>query len=78
MAKYYTLVTRDADGRWSPQFGDYSRSVVKDEKEYYLESYDYKKKDVKILTTQTDHHTDITQAIKELNDAIPTHNSRDI
>jgi hypothetical protein len=31
--QYYTLFTRDEDGKWHPQFGDYSRSVVKDEAE---------------------------------------------
>lgn len=29
--KYYTLVVWDGDG-WQPQFGDYSRAVVKQER----------------------------------------------
>ena len=30
--KYYTLISK-INGQWFPQFGDYDRSVVKDEKE---------------------------------------------
>lgn len=29
--RYFTLITKSSDGRWSPQFGDYDREVVVDE-----------------------------------------------
>lgn len=32
MARYWMLYTREANGQWYPQFGDYSRRVVDDER----------------------------------------------
>jgi hypothetical protein len=46
--KYFTLCTRD-DGGWSPQFGDYVRRVVDDERDDYRQRV--KAKDIKIITT---------------------------
>jgi hypothetical protein len=37
MPKYFTLVAREPDGRWSQQFGDYDRATVDDEKRDYAE-----------------------------------------
>lgn len=47
VANYYTLFTKEDDGKWYPQFGDYVRNVVIDE----IASYrgDYKRKDIKIV-----------------------------
>lgn len=66
-SKYYTLVTRDAEGVWSPQFGDYDRTVVKEELDYYKSSYGYKRDDIKILQTNTAYQKDISAAIESLN-----------
>lgn len=45
---YFTLATRD-DGKWSPQFGDYSRAVVAQES---TDSYsDYRRADKRIITS---------------------------
>ena len=45
---YFTLFCREKDGKWYPQFGDYSRSVVAEEAQ---DSYsrEYKAKDRKII-----------------------------
>lgn len=62
--KYYTLATR-TDGRWGPEFGDYSRSVVVQEK---ADSYadQFKGKDMKIIVSG-DTQLEINQAIATLN-----------
>jgi hypothetical protein len=31
MKKYYTLIAKEPNGRWSPEFGDFERSVVAQE-----------------------------------------------
>lgn len=67
MTKYYTLVTKDADGRWSPQFGDYVRSVVKEELAHYRESYGYKRDELKIIETSSERQQEINHAINSLN-----------
>jgi hypothetical protein len=37
---YYTLFCREPDGRWNPQFGDFSHAVVKDEaRDTYARDY---------------------------------------
>ena len=46
---YYMLFTRESDGKWSPQFGDFVRKVVVDESR---DSYrEYKGKDKQIVKT---------------------------
>jgi hypothetical protein len=35
--RYFTLLTKEPDGKWSPQFGDYDRAVVEDEQRDYKE-----------------------------------------
>jgi len=37
MTIYYTLIEK-TDGLWSPQFGDFDREVVEDEKQDYIDS----------------------------------------
>jgi hypothetical protein len=63
--RYFTLAVRD-DGRWAPQFGDYDRSVVADELNDYVDSHDYRRKDLRILTT-TDAQAAIDAAVAALN-----------
>ncbi len=47
---YYTLVTRDGDGLWSPQFGDFALSVVQDELSDYRE-HGHRRCNMRILCT---------------------------
>jgi len=62
MAKYYTLLTKDAKGDdWSIQFGDYDREVVEDEKvDSYSDCY------TKIICTHADQQS-INDAVANLN-----------
>lgn len=62
MAKaYYMLFTREGDGYWHPQFGDYSRSVVYDEvKDTYASAY--KVEDRRIRKLPDDSHSAVLLA----------------
>jgi hypothetical protein len=65
MRQYFTLAVRNlCDNKWSPEFGDYSRSVVKSELEDFRRNYSASR--LKILAT-TDNQEDITAAIVALN-----------
>jgi hypothetical protein len=61
--KYYTLCIR-FDGKWSPEFGDYSREVVQEE----METESYLRKNMRIITTGA-RQSDITTAVASLNSA---------
>lgn len=66
---YYTLITRDWDneagemGPWSPQFGDYDRETVQDEREEYLN--EYSSRDVKIIMSKDDQASINARVAKE-------------
>jgi hypothetical protein len=65
MAKqYFTLVIFE-NGSWAPQFGDYVRSVVQDERDDYRE-HDVLLKHMKIIKT-TDDQASIDSAVAQLN-----------
>jgi orotidine-5'-phosphate decarboxylase len=67
MARPYFMLCVREDGRWSPQFGDYSRAVVAQEA---VDSYsDYPRVARKIVRCSGDGHSDIAIAVAELNDA---------
>lgn len=69
MIKYYSLLTLEHGNgvsRWCPQFGDYERQIVVTERDSYVESQGYKKKDTKIVCTG-DRQADIEQYCKQLN-----------
>lgn len=61
MKKYYTLVTFE-NNKWAPQFGDYHKSVVKDEQ------LEYKGKKQIICTD--DNQKAIELAVAELNSKV--------
>jgi hypothetical protein len=63
MRKYYTLIVRE-NGRWSPEFGDYRKAVVRDELED--QRTHHKRKDLMVITTE-DVQASINAAIAELN-----------
>lgn len=58
--KYYTLVVR-RDGKWSPQFGDYSKEVVSDEE------YDCYDTEVSKIICTNDDQASIDAKVAELN-----------
>lgn len=48
--RYYTLLTRELDGLWYPQFGDFRRECVEQEaNDTYAR--DYRSRDRKIIKT---------------------------
>jgi hypothetical protein len=63
--RYFTLCTLD-EGRWSPQFGDYQRSLVEAEAEDYRR--EYRRHDLKIIVTGA-RQADIDSAVSALNGA---------
>lgn len=64
--RYFTLVVREA-GVWAPQFGDYDREVVEEEREVSLYSDStLRRADCKIITSG-DRQADIDAAIAKLN-----------
>ena len=68
--RYHTLVIRE-DGRWAPQFGDYSKADVQQEERDCYTHFQGKripKTDRKIITTD-DTQAAITAAIDALNGA---------
>jgi hypothetical protein len=62
---YFTLCTREADGVWSPQFGDYDKDCVRFELDDYAQ-HDYKRKDLRIVTSYDDQAS-INTAVAALN-----------
>jgi len=66
---YYTLLTRDnATSKWHPQFGDYDRAVVVEERAVCCESQmGPRKSDTHILKTSSDEQHVISAAIDALN-----------
>ena len=63
---YFSLLVRFPDtGRWSPEFGDYTRAVVEEEMRDYRD-HDYKARDLKIIATG-DKPADVSAAVRALN-----------
>lgn len=60
MAKYYQLCVRINDA-WSPEFGDFDRECVEDERQDYRDS-DYKAKDLVILTCKDGSRASLIEA----------------
>lgn len=64
--KYYTLVQLEA-GKWSPQFGDYSKAVVTQERRDMHESFPCPKlKDLRVISS-SDDQASINAAVAALN-----------
>lgn len=64
MTTYYTLAVRE-DGVWGPQFGDYDRETVVDEKINY-QDHGYSARDLKIIRT-ADTQAAINEQIAAMN-----------
>jgi hypothetical protein len=66
MRTYWTLAIRES-GVWAPQFGDYDREVVEQERLDVLDGYDPPlKRDTKVIKSG-DLQADIDAAIAKLN-----------
>lgn len=64
--KYYSLIQR-IDGRWYPQFGDYDREVVAQERQDMRDGFEAPRaKDLKIICTGP-KQADIEAAVAKLN-----------
>lgn len=61
--KYHVLMVRE-DGQWALDFGDYDKSVVKDELQDKRDHF-IKAKDLHILTVDGDTQAEIDAAVKE-------------
>lgn len=62
--KYHVLMVRQ-DGHWNgPEFGDYDKSVVQDERQDKRD-HDIKAKDLHILTVDGDTQAAIDAAVNE-------------
>lgn len=65
MAKYYTVATREDDGKWYPQFGDYELDVAAEEA-FEMTQSGYAKRDVKVVTTADDSQAAIDAKLARL------------
>ncbi len=64
---YYNLLER-TDGVWYPQFGDYSRKVVSDERRDILDGHDAPlAKDLMIVKLPNDQQAALDAKLMELN-----------
>lgn len=63
--KYFTLACRENDARWYPQFGDYARGTVVQEKQDTYAT-EYRGKDMKIIVSG-DTKEEIDRALECLN-----------
>lgn len=69
MPKYFTLIEYDGE-RWSPQFGDYKRSVVVQERLDRHDSWPFPMlKDLRVVTTDDDRQSSIDALVREINEA---------
>jgi len=63
--KYYTLLSKQGNDPWVIEFGDYSRSVVAQEKEDMKDSWDGHLYKFKIICTNDDQAS-INEAVAKL------------
>lgn len=63
--KYYTLIVRVKGETWSPQFGDYSRAVVAQEKDDTKKDWP-RGTEFKIIATDG-KQASITEAVRRIN-----------
>jgi len=63
--KYHTLCVR-VNGRWSPEFGDYDKEVVRDERDDVRDGGGIPARDLKIITT-ADDQASINAGVAHLN-----------
>jgi len=63
---YHIVIVKYA-GKWSMAFGDYERSVAKQEAKDIRLSYGYREKDVKVITIDSDTDETISRVVNEHN-----------
>jgi hypothetical protein len=67
--QYFTLIEYDGEA-WSPQFGDYRRSVVMQERHDRHDSHPFPMlKDLRVVKTEDDSQAAINNLVKQINDA---------
>jgi len=65
---YYTLLVQwEQGGPWSPEFGDYVKGVVAEERKSLLESYDLRKRQTIIVSCVDDTQAALTEAMASIN-----------
>ena len=65
---YYTLLVQwEQGGPWSPEFGDYVKRVVVEERGNYVQSYDLRKKQTMIVACVDDTQAALTEAMASIN-----------
>jgi hypothetical protein len=65
---YYTLLVQwEQGGPWSPEFGDYVKRAVVEERGNYVESYDLRKKQTMIVACVDDTQAALTEAMANIN-----------
>ncbi len=64
MPKYYMLAIK-MDGKWSPEFGDYDRETVEQEKDSF--NFNYDRDEMKIFMTHDDSQCSIDKCINRMN-----------
>lgn len=65
---YYTLASREGNA-WFPQFGDYERDVVYQERQDQIESGEYRARDLRVVKSG-DGQEEIAAAVSSLNDRV--------
>jgi low affinity Fe/Cu permease len=63
----YHIVLVKHNGYWSMEFGDYERSVAKQEAKDIRYSYGYRERDVKVITIDSDTDETISRVVNEHN-----------
>jgi hypothetical protein len=67
---YYTLLVWNADAReWSPEFGDYSEDVVREQGESMTEELSYFDSTWRVIVTDDDQDSIYTE-VERLNDLV--------
>lgn len=67
--KYYSVIEKQPDGKWAPQFGDYDREVAEQEMRDMKDSGSFVKgTKLKVITTQGTQEA-IMAKCEELNNA---------
>ena len=62
---YYTLLTKEDNSKWYPQFGDYDRQTVMEEVTEYVSEYG--RKNIKVVKAIDDSINSLKMAMMQAN-----------
>lgn len=65
--RYFSLLTKEPDGQWAPQFGDYDRETVAEEMESYREDSGWPEGTKFRILSSGDTQAAINEAVAKLN-----------